>query len=635
MKFRSIAQFGIRFTSTRLLAVCMSVVLLGAGWVKPALASPLFTGSINVQPTLDPIGDQTVLEDSGATILDLSGIADGDGGIGQDLSITATSSNKDILPDPLVAYVSPDAAGTLTFTPNQDRFTEAAAPVIVTVTVTDNGGTDDGGVDTLVRTFEVSVTPVNDPPSFTKGATVTVAEDCGPQTVAGWATQISAGPFEVGQTLTFSLSPDNPGLFAAAPALDPASGNLTFTPTANASGTALITVTLKDNGGTQSTGIDTASATFNLVITPVNDPPVVSSFNVSGVRGKPLGFSLQNFTAGFSDVEASGLASLKILTLPETGHLTLNGLAVAANTEIPAAQIPQLGFVPATGWYGDTSFQWTASDGQAYAAVPALAAIGYPFALLYQYVPTVFSAGPIILVNENFEGNFPGAWQLYTAGFTGDGYVDITDILSWGKKGCQAFSGSYGAWGVGGGSLGSGMSCGDTYPDDFESWMVYGPFDLSSMKDGLLKIKYWSDVEKGYDVVGWGFSLDNDTFYGHGLSNNSDGWKTDTLDLKNIYQLGDVTGKNQVWLGFWLASDDVNPSPVTGAAVDDVTLTVCPSIGGCGNLSLYAAGEPAAGAQGTPAIQRRHHAGQVSGLAQGADPLRIGWLAKLLRGLRR
>ena len=44
----------------------------------------------------------------------------------------------------------------------------------------DNGGTANGGVDTsATQTFTITVTAVNDAPSFTKGADQTVAEDAG------------------------------------------------------------------------------------------------------------------------------------------------------------------------------------------------------------------------------------------------------------------------------------------------------------------------------------------------------------------------------------------------------------------------------------------------------------------------
>ena len=88
----------------------------------------------------------------------------------------------------------------------------------------------------------ITVTAVNDAPSFTKGADQTVAEDAGAQTVTGWATAISAGPAnESGQTVAFEVTGNtNAGLFSAGPSVSP-TGTLTYTPAANQNGTATIT----------------------------------------------------------------------------------------------------------------------------------------------------------------------------------------------------------------------------------------------------------------------------------------------------------------------------------------------------------------------------------------------------------
>ena len=60
-----------------------------------------------------------------------------------------------------------DSNGTLTYTPAAD----ANGTATITVDLMDNGGTANGGVDTSApQTFVINVTPVNDAPSFTKGA---------------------------------------------------------------------------------------------------------------------------------------------------------------------------------------------------------------------------------------------------------------------------------------------------------------------------------------------------------------------------------------------------------------------------------------------------------------------------------
>ena len=150
------------------------------------------------------------------------------------------------------------ASGTLTYTPAPN----ANGSATITLKLTDNGGTANGGVDASgEQTFMINVTAVNDAPSFTKGADQTAIEDAGAQTVAGWATAISAGPpDEAGQTLTFDVSNNNNALFSAQPAVD-ATGKLTYTSAPDANGSATVTVKLHDNGGTANGGVDASART--------------------------------------------------------------------------------------------------------------------------------------------------------------------------------------------------------------------------------------------------------------------------------------------------------------------------------------------------------------------------------------
>jgi hypothetical protein len=111
---------------------------------------------------------------------------------------------------------------------------------------------------------------LNTAPSFTAGADVTVLENSGAYS-ATWATAISAGlPVESGQSLSFQVTGNSkPGLFAQGPVIDP-NGVLSFTPAANMSGTAAITVTLQDNGGTAYGGQDTSlPRRFNIIVKPL------------------------------------------------------------------------------------------------------------------------------------------------------------------------------------------------------------------------------------------------------------------------------------------------------------------------------------------------------------------------------
>jgi hypothetical protein len=178
------------------------------------------------------------------------------------------------------------ANGTLTYT----LAANANGVATVSVQLKDNGGTANGGQDTsAVETFTITVTAVNDAPSFAKGANQAVLEDAGAQTVAGWATNISAGPAnESGQTVQFLVSNDNTALFSVQPTIA-ANGTLTYTLAANANGVATVSVQLKDNGGTANGGQDTSAVqTFTITIGPVDPPPAAVDHSYATVQGRQL-----------------------------------------------------------------------------------------------------------------------------------------------------------------------------------------------------------------------------------------------------------------------------------------------------------------------------------------------------------
>src|SRR4029077_993209 len=99
-----------------------------------------------------------------------------------------------------------NATGSLKFTPVANAFGTAT----VTVTVTDDGGTANGGVNTVVRTFTVTVLSVNDAPTVDVIPDLTIDQNAGEQTVnlAG----LSAGPGESVQFLGVAATSSNPAL---------------------------------------------------------------------------------------------------------------------------------------------------------------------------------------------------------------------------------------------------------------------------------------------------------------------------------------------------------------------------------------------------------------------------------------
>jgi hypothetical protein len=226
--------------------------------------------SVNDVPSFAKGADQTVNRNAGLQSVPGWATAISSGPVdesGQALNFIVSPTNPSLFS--VAPAVSP--TGTLTYTPAAN----AAGSSLVTVTLHDSGGVGNSGVDTsAAQTFTITVTAINVAPSFTKGADQTVNEDAGAQSVAGWATLISAGPpDESGQALNFLVSPANPGLFSVAPAVSP-TGTLTYTPALNAVGSSLVTATLHDNGGIASGGVDTSAAqTFTITLTGVNDVP--------------------------------------------------------------------------------------------------------------------------------------------------------------------------------------------------------------------------------------------------------------------------------------------------------------------------------------------------------------------------
>ena len=242
-------------------------------------------GAYEFHQTLDEISDKTINEDTTLSFV----FAVGDGGPAV-TSVTATSTNTTLLPNANLSVTGSGAVRTLQATPVANS--SGATTITVTANLSGGGAVQD--------TFQLTVLSVNDAPSFTKGADQTINEDAGAQTVNNWATAISAGPNEAGQTLTFNIVNDNPGLFSAAPAIS-ASGTLTYTPAANAVGAANLTVTLSDNGGTANGGQDTsAPQTLKITVVTVNDPPSFTKGADQTVAEDPGFVSVPNWATNIS-----------------------------------------------------------------------------------------------------------------------------------------------------------------------------------------------------------------------------------------------------------------------------------------------------------------------------------------------
>ena len=129
-----------------------------------------------------------------------------------------------------------------------------------------------------------TLSPSAQPPHFTLGAVPSSLEDAGTVSVPGFATLIAAGtpaPPTVGVQFFASVVSSNPsGLFATLPAVAPFayaqgpwSGALTYEAAPDKCGTAQVDVYLKDNAGPAGRLDTSASQSFTITVTCVNDRP--------------------------------------------------------------------------------------------------------------------------------------------------------------------------------------------------------------------------------------------------------------------------------------------------------------------------------------------------------------------------
>lgn len=183
------------------------------------------------------------------------------------------------------------------------------------------------------------------------------------------------------------------------------------------------------------------------------------------------------------------------------------------------------------------------------------------------------------ILSEDFEGSFPGSWNLQD---DKTGYGEYY----WGQRSCETYNASGNSgWAVGAGADGQNLLCGANYPDNVDAWMIYGPFSLSDATEAEMRIKAWVNTQPApseiYDYLCWMASTNGTDFAGDCAWGDSSGWVDQILDFGNVTDyIGTMIGEYQVWVGLWFHSDGGGDIYAEGAYVDDILVRKCVG-GGC------------------------------------------------------
>ncbi len=302
-------------------------------------ASASSTATLDITPVNDapvvaqPIPDQASPEDTAWLFTVPAGtFTDVDNGT---LAYSATLGTG----DPLPAWLSFDPnTATFSGTPPADF----NGPLDLTVTASD-------GTLSASDTFTLDITPVNDAPVVAQP----IPDQASPEDTA-WLFTVPAGTFtDVDNgTLTYSATLGTGAPLPAWLSFDPNTATFSGTPPADFNGPLDLTVTASD-------GTLSASDTFTLDITPVNDAPVAVPVDLGSIAedGARLVTSTE-LLAGVSDVDGPPAIITALALTSGSGTLVDNMDGTWTYTPAPDDDTA-------------ATFSYTASDGTASASSTA------------------------------------------------------------------------------------------------------------------------------------------------------------------------------------------------------------------------------------------------------------------------
>lgn len=257
--------------------------------VRPVSDRPTITLRGAIAPTLNAVNDPVwktigVLEDKATTdvstdsdLLEFDVFDAVNETPADNLVITRSSSNTDLVPVNNIAFSTSGTRRTLVVTPAANQPTTGTASSTITLTVT-----DDSGLSTSAQ-FTLTVTAVNDAPTINQVSNLTINENAAEQTVN--LSGIGIGPDSAQSISSIVATEKDKGAethnvleITQQPTGVDGNGNSSFKfrPRPFANGTGTITVTVTDDGGTANDGKNSTAMSFDVVVQGVNNTPVIS-----------------------------------------------------------------------------------------------------------------------------------------------------------------------------------------------------------------------------------------------------------------------------------------------------------------------------------------------------------------------
>jgi hypothetical protein len=383
------------------------------------VADPL---AMNIAPSFTEGADLSVLEDSGPRLIAdwATDISPGDvAEVGQSVTFEVQTDR----PELFAALPTISPLGVLAFEPKAD----ASGIATVSLQLVDDGGTANGGADrSSVETFTITITPVNDRPTFDATDPPAVDEDTGAHTVKFWALFEPGAADELNQRgpIYEVVGISRPEMFAVLPKVSKTLGTLTYKLKPDAFGTTTIDVNVRDSGGAANGGVNTSAVqTFTLTVNGVNDPPQANpDFMTMSEDGRDATFQVLANDSILPDVDET--LSITAIATPKYGTASI----VAGGTRIQ--------YTPPTNFVGRDSLEYTISDGNGGfdTATLTIDVLNRPDEIMV--VAAGDGAAPEVVVANPASGQelfrflaynqkFRGGVRVATGDVTGDGAPDI------------------------------------------------------------------------------------------------------------------------------------------------------------------------------------------------------------------